>query len=354
MRFGTFHEYAAPPWTNPHDVVQQQFEQMLAAEAAGFHELWLAEHNARRYGMGGNCVTTAASAAAATKRIRIATAITRLPLHNPLHLAEDLAYVDVLSKGRLDWGIGKGYDPLEFGSYGVPIEERDQRWEECYRAVRQMWRTGRTEFSGEIYKHADGELQPTPLQRPELPTWMMVSGSEPTIVWAAEQGIPIVIGSGPPWDDIRSRLEMYGEVATRAGHSPELVQHNLANTWQLRLVHVATTRERAIAEFRAGCMWYMEALANRAMFGFAREHQPYEYYVEHKGLVLGSPDDVGEELERYAEKTGVNNLVCWFNIGGQPHAQVLSAIQRFGEEIVPRLKGVGYAWGAHRPWVVAS
>jgi hypothetical protein len=137
---------------------------------------------------------------------------------------------------------------------------------------------------------------------------------------------------------------MYAEEAARCGFSDSIIRHNLANTWQLKQVHVSRTTERAIDEYRQGLMWYMEALANRAMFGFAREQQPYEYYVEHKAVVLGSPEKVTEELIEYSASTGINNIICWFNLGGQPHAQVLSALQIFSEEVMPRLTEVGYDW----------
>ena len=122
MKFGTFNLHAVPPTVSPYDVIDQQFEQMIEAEKSGFHEIWLAEHNGRRYGMVGNVLAPAAALARSKSRIRIATAVTRLPLHHPVHLAEDLAYIDALSHGRLDFGVGKGYDKLEFDTYGVPFD----------------------------------------------------------------------------------------------------------------------------------------------------------------------------------------------------------------------------------------
>ncbi len=337
MKFGTFHLYSMPESTTGYDVIQNHFQQALAAEELGFHEVWLAEHSARAYGFNGNTVLAAAAIAAATKRIRIATAVTRLPLHHPLHLAEDLAYVDNLSQGRLDWGIGKGYDQLEFGVYGVDFEEREERWQETYDAVRQMWDTGRTEFKGKFYNFDDAELLPLPLQSPSLPTYLMVSGSESSVVWAAERLLPIAIGSGPGWDDIRAKLELYANVADTAGYPRDLIEKTVANTWQLRQVHVAETTEQAIDEFREGLMWYMDSLSNRAMFGFARESKDYEYYLEHGALVVGSPEKVVEDLKEYSARTGINNVISWFSIGGQPQAQVLRGMQLFSEQVMPKL-----------------
>ena len=198
MDFGTFHLHSAPADRPSRTIVHEHFQQMLAADRLGFAEVWIAEHNAREYGFIGNSVIVAAALAAATTRIRIGTAVTRLPVHNPLHLAEDLAYADILSGGRVDWGVGKGYDEHEFTTYGVNFAEREERWEETFNAVRQMWSTGRTAYNGRFYSLGDGQLIPLPQQDP-LPTYIMVSGSERSVTWAAERLLPIVIGSGPGW-----------------------------------------------------------------------------------------------------------------------------------------------------------
>lgn len=336
MQFGTFHLYSVPPWTDAQTAVRDHFDQMLAADRLGFDEVWLSEHNARTYGFSGNSILVAASLAAATSRIRIGTAVTRLPLHNPLHVAEDLAYVDILSRGRLDWGVGKGYDRHEFETYGVPYDEREARWQETFDAVRQMWQTRRTQFDGQFFHQSDGDLLPLPVQE-SVPTYVMVSGSERSVLWAAERLLPIVIGSGPGWDDIRMKLELYATCAESAGHARADVERTVAQTWQLRPVHVAATYEQAAAELERGLMWYMASLASRSMFGFAQEQQDYDYYLAHGSVVLGSPEKVVEEMHEYRERTGINNVICWFNVGGQPNQQVLDALALFAAEVQPHL-----------------
>jgi len=337
MKFGTFTFHAVPPHTHPFDVVRHGFEQATGAEKAGFHEVWLAEHNGRAYGLLGNTVVAAAAIAGATTKIRIGTAVTRLPLHHPVHLAEDLAYVDIVSGGRVDWGVGKGYDELEFASYGVPFDEREGRWEETFVAVQQIWRSGRTKFKGEYFEFGDAELLPPPLQRPTLPTYVMVSRSDSSVIWAAERLLPVVIGSGPDWDDVKHKLALYEETAVAAGFDERDIAETLPRCWQMKQVHVAETTERAIDEYRDGLMWYFDALGNRAMFGFSNETQPYEYYIRHPNVLIGSTEKVGEALSRYREYTGMQNVIGFFNIGGQPHLQVLNALELFGAEIIPSL-----------------
>jgi alkanesulfonate monooxygenase SsuD/methylene tetrahydromethanopterin reductase-like flavin-dependent oxidoreductase (luciferase family) len=337
--FGTFHLHSTPLEKQPREIVHEHFQQMLAAEKLGLEEVWIAEHNAREYGFSGNSVIVAAALAAATSRIRIGTAVTRLPVHNPLHLAEDLAYVDILSEGRLDWGVGKGYDEREFNSYGVDYAQREERWEETFDAVRQMWSTGRTRYSGEFYNLGDGKLIPLPQQRP-LPTYIMVSGSERSVVWAAERLLPIVIGSGPGWDDMRAKLELYAETAGKHGHAPADIERTVAHTWQLRPVHVAPTYEQAVKEFETGLMWYMSSLDNRAMFGFSHERKDYDYFLTHGSVMVGSPAKLVEDLADYNERTGINKVICWFNVGAQPPEQTLRALELFAGEVASPLSNV--------------
>src|SRR5690242_5749667 len=99
MGFGTFHLFSLPDWMTDGEMIHNELEQGRWLEELSFDEAWLAEHNARVYGITGSLQVTAAALAATTQRIRIGAAVTRLPLHHPLHTAEDLALVDVLSNG---------------------------------------------------------------------------------------------------------------------------------------------------------------------------------------------------------------------------------------------------------------
>lgn len=339
MKFGTFHLFSCPPWTNPYDVLEHEYEQMVHADQIGLDEVWLGEHNARPYGIVGNCVLSAAVVAAMTERVRIGTAVSRLPLHHPLHLAEDLAHVDILSNGRLDWGLGKGYDSLEFSTYGVPFEEREERWQEVFDAVHHYWRTGRTGFEGKFHRGADAEFFPPSLQKPLIPIYVIISRSDSSVVWAAQHLYPFMLGSACDRDDTKHKLELYRQTALEAGFSEAAVANALDNCWQLRQIHLSTSVDRAVAEFEASMMWYFETRQNRVMFGYPGEIQSYQWYLDNGFVLLGTPDIVAEELGSYSEYTGMKNYLCWFNVGGQPQARVLNAMSSFTEEVIPQLAG---------------
>ncbi len=338
MNFGTFHLYSQPPWLSDADVVRQELEQARWDEELGFDEAWLAEHNARVYGIVGSLQVTAAALAATTKRIRIGAAVTRLPLHHPLHTAEDLALIDVLSGGRFDFGIGKGYDPLEFKTYGVPFEERDGHWEEALEIVLRAWRDGRIAHEGKYWTIPETEVFPKPLQRPHPPVYLMVTQSDDSVVFAAKRLYPVIFGQGPDWDDAKRKLGLYRATALASGHAAADIEAVISRIAQLKQVHVASSVQKARDEYEKGLMWYFATSANRGMFGFNREPQPYDYYLQHRSVMLGTPEAVAEQIAEYREYTGIPNIVCWFNCGGQPHDQVRRSMELFAAKVMPRLK----------------
>src|SRR6185369_11202961 len=219
MKFGTFHLFSQPPWWSEREMIDNELEQARWLEDLGFEEAWLAEHNARVYGIVGSLAITAAALAATTKTLRIGAAVTRLPLHHPLHTAEDLALVDVLSNGRFDWGIGKGYDPLEFETYGVPFDERDERWEEAMDIVLRAWTAGRIKHEGKFWTIPETELFPKVIQRPHPPVWVMVTQSDSSVVYAGEHLYPVIFGQGPDWDEAKRKLELYRTTARASGYA---------------------------------------------------------------------------------------------------------------------------------------
>jgi alkanesulfonate monooxygenase SsuD/methylene tetrahydromethanopterin reductase-like flavin-dependent oxidoreductase (luciferase family) len=338
MKFGTFHLFSVAPWTTPHDVIEDEMNQIVAEDEAGFDVIWLAEHNGRRYGVVGSVLLTVAAAARLTKRARLATAVIRLPLHHPLHLAEDLAYVDVLSGGRVDFGVGKGYDPLEFSTYGVPFEEREERWQDVFASVLHIWETGRTEHAGTFNQGADAELFPGLVQQPVLPIYIMVSRSDSSVVWAAERLYPIHLGQGPDWDNVKHKMELYAETARNAGFGDEAIDNALSNCWQVKQMHLSASTDQAADEYRDGLMWYFQTKTNRVMFGYSPDPVPFEGYRDHHAVLLGSSERIIDQLGRYCEYTGVQNVTCWFNCGSQPQGQVLADVDRFAAEVAPALR----------------
>lgn len=343
-RYGVFALSTVPPWHSHNVAVNKALEQIKHADKLGFEDAWVAEHNGRKYGITASAQLLLAAAAAATTRIRVGSAVSRLAMHHPLRLAEDYAYIDQLSSGRLNFGIGKGYDPVEFQAYDIDLTEREERYNEVLDIVMQAWRTGKVKFQGKHYQVPgvgetidEIELFPEVFQKPIPPTYVMVSSSEESLRSAARQGFAFVLG-GATRDQAKSLVEVYREEARAAGHSFDAIDENLARSSQFKATHVADTAEQARREFREGYMWFVGEKKNRAKVGLSIEDLTFEQYVERKMLILGSPDDVAEEVASFHRYTGLGGLVLWFDGGGsQPQEQVLQSMTTFAEKVRPQL-----------------
>ena len=342
--YGIFSLSNVPPWNSHNEVVHKAVEQITHADRLGFEEAWVAEHNGRRYGIVASAQLLLAAAATATSRIRLGSGVSRLPMHHPLRLAEDYAYVDQLSNGRLNFGIGKAYDRLEFQAYGVPEAERDERYEEAFEIVMQAWRTGRVKYQGTHYQvPAAGEvtdeieLFPEVAQKPTPPVFVMVSSSEESLRSAARRGFSFVLGQRPTRDEVRRLVGVYREEAVAAGHSFDVIDENIARASQLKAVHVSESLEQAKEEHREGYMWYVGVLTNRAKVGLGIEELSYDEYIDRGTLILGSADQVAEELASFHSHTGLGGMVAWFDAGSQPQEQVLRSMSLFAEKVRPQL-----------------
>ena len=143
------------------------FEQIIEVEKLGFDQAWVTEHHFGGYG--GTLPhppTFLAAAAQMTSRIRLGVAVAVLPLHNPLDLAESYAMADVISNGRIDFGIGKGSEPVEYRKFGASRDEATARFHESAEIIRQAWSDAPVNFHGEFYSYDNVNILPKPVQRP--------------------------------------------------------------------------------------------------------------------------------------------------------------------------------------------
>jgi alkanesulfonate monooxygenase SsuD/methylene tetrahydromethanopterin reductase-like flavin-dependent oxidoreductase (luciferase family) len=148
----------------------------------------------------------------------------------------------------------------------------------------------------------------------------------------------VIFGQGPDWDDARRKVALYRSTALAAGFSEREVDGVSRRFGQLKQMHVAESQQQARDEYEKGMMWYFQTSANRGMFGFNKEPQPYEYYLNHRSTILGTPAEVTEQIEEYRAYTGIENIICWFNCGGQPHEQVRRSMQLFSAKVMPKLR----------------
>lgn len=348
LHFGIFVLTNVPEWSNEHEAVHKGIDQINLADELGFEEAWVAEHNARRYGIISSSQVLLASVAGTTKSIRLGSGVTRLPMNHPLKLAEDFSLLDVISNGRLNFGIGKAYDLLEFQAYGIDPAERDDRYQETFEIIMQGWKNGKINYKGKHFsvpgegEHAEEiQLMPMPVQKPHPPVFIMVSQTEESLRYAAREGFAFVLGQMPTWEHMAHLVSVYREEARNAGYSYDAIDANIARSSQLKAIHVSESREVAAQEYEKGLMWYLSILSNRAKVGLGLTELSFQDYLDKGAIILGSSDDVAQQLEDYKKATGIGGLVGWFDAGSQPQDQVLSSMTKFAQEVRPQLTSRG-------------
>ena len=196
IKFGIFHIVQWHESRSPQDALSEALEQIELADRLGIEEAWLGEHRFSRHGLLSGIFSFAGHVAARTSRIRIGTAVVVLPFHNPILVAEEAAMLDILSGGRLDFGVGSGYQRQEFEGVGVNVGEGRDRFREHLDVITRAWTEERLTFHGKYTNVDDLWVIPKPLQKPHPPLYIAVSTSAASVEYAASRNIPIIVG-GP-------------------------------------------------------------------------------------------------------------------------------------------------------------
>lgn len=353
MRFGTYYFLQAPPGRSDEEVVHGEFSQILLSEELGYDTVWLTEHHFTEYGISVSPMALAAAIAAKTERINIGLAAAILPFHDPIRLAEEIAFVDILSRGRLRVGIGRGNRPIEFAGYRVSQEENRERFGETLDIMMQAWTQERVSYQGRFFSIEGIPVRPKPFQKPHPPL-MLVCVSPETVAFAARRAWPMLnsILFGPIQQLIEKR-EVYVAAMRTAGYDEDAVKTALASWSVSRHIYVAPTDREAIEEAQAAELWYQQALA-RFLVPENIDTAPSTLQPQFHALaetlrtiswekliaetvVFGSPERVIDKV-REMQALGVGELLCWMNFGTLPQDRVQRSLRLFAEKVMPHFR----------------
>ena len=348
MKFGTFHLFQKPPGRSDSDVFAAELAQIESAEALGFDGVWLAEHHFQWYGIGTDLMQIGAWVAARTERVRIGTAIVTLPFHDPLRLAEQAATLDIMSGGRLDLGVGRGYQATEFAGFGVPMDESRARFDECIEILIRAWTEESFSYDGRFTQVQDVSVLPKPLQAPHPPIYVASWMTPETIRYAAERGYPIISPAGLAADQIKTNYQLYRETLELAGRPgdadlPALV-HVYVDDSDERAKEIGADYSRrygaSLATLGSPSAKDGELPAGYSTYdGFEMGAQVRETRQELK--LFGSPETVARRIEWLRDELGVNYVLCWMNMGGLDPELVQRSMGLFAREVMPRFRTVG-------------
>ena len=281
-------------------VYERAIERFEIMDQTGYDAVWLAEHHFSGFSVCPSVHMMATMAAARTQRLRIGTAVSLAPFYHPLRLAEEIALLDNLSGGRVNWGAGRGFSRVEFEAFGVPVEESAGRFREAVDVVLGAWTQDRLTHASEHF-HFDGvEVLPKPLQQPHPPVWMAAT-SEGAIDWAAGRGFSILMDPHCTHVDLASKRRRYGERMAAAGFSAAERAIPMA-----RLIAVGESAEQAEAVARRGAAWTVGSYIG----GGARDGvDPVERYVNDV-IIHGTPASVIDQIRGLQETASLNYLLC--------------------------------------------
>ena len=290
-------------------VYDRALERFGVMDRTGYDAVWLAEHHFSSFSVCPSVHMMATMAAAQTEKLRIGTAVSLAPFYHPLRLAEEVALLDVLSGGRVNWGAGRGFARGEFAAFGIPVEESASRFRETVDIVLAAWSQERLTHHGEHFDFDDVEVLPKPMQQPGPPVWMAAT-SESAIDWAASRGFSILMDPHCTHSELASKRRRYGEQLAGAGFSAVGRDIPMA-----RLIAISDNAQRAEAIARRGASWMLGAYMgpqHRGDHGTsapAAEVDPVERYVN-EVIIHGTADSVLDQIEELKESAQMNYLMC--------------------------------------------
>lgn len=350
MNFGMLHLFENPVGKSEHEIVHEQLTLMRAAEDYGFDSVWPAEHHFSEYGYCASPALTLAALARETRRLRLGTGVVVLPLNHPLRVAEDYAMLDLMSDGRVDLGVGRGYQPTEFAGYGVDPTTTRTMFDEAIQVIRQAWTREAVTFHGDHYRVDGVAVRPKPLQRPHPPIWMAALSPE-TFELAGRYGFHLLFGTafGLPPEKAHELQVAYRRGLVAGGHDPATRRRAC-----LTMVYVADTLERARAEFQEPVIWYYRTISRyvapprgqAAVKGYEMYVKTrdlaatasWEDFLARKAVVCGDPDTVVEALATAQQTHGFTDLLCWTRLGGLDHRKVLRSMDLMSTKVFPHLR----------------
>jgi alkanesulfonate monooxygenase SsuD/methylene tetrahydromethanopterin reductase-like flavin-dependent oxidoreductase (luciferase family) len=331
----------------------ERIEEYKLAEAVGFDGIMLNEHHNAPFCMQPRIGVFGAVLAAITERVKIVQLGNPLPvIGNPLQLAEEIAMIDMISKGRLVAGIVRGAGTEQYANNVNPAYNRE-RFEEAHDLLVKIWTTpGPWRWEGNHYQFRVVNPWALPVQKPHPRIWVPGVVSTETIIWAAQRRYPY-IALNTAVEATKKIWEVYDAAAREAGYEPGPEQHGY-----LIRCHVAETEEKALEGGRQ-FMWMQGEFTGlghpvwasppgygspttrrQRLSGARRAAASFEQQLEDTTIIAGTPDQVIERLKFIMEATRPGIFALWGNDGKVNHEDSMTCIRLLGEEVLPAVRDI--------------
>jgi probable F420-dependent oxidoreductase len=337
MRFGLIYSIEGGAGDRPDQVFRDALEEIALAESQGFDSVFISEHHFVPNGFFPSPLIALSYLAARTSKIRFGPGVLLLPLYDPVHLAEDCAVLDIISNGRLILGVGQGYRPEEFSSFGVDLRHRPAMLREGVNLIRRLWTEPAVTFRGEHFRAEQLPLRPQPVQKPAPPIWVAAKKRK-AVELAGEVGDGWFADPITPLPSIRENRRYWEQAVRKAGGDP--AQKSLAYYREFLVADDDATA------WRLGREPMMEAYRNYLRWGHLVDHNGRTISSENEGMLeslvrerftLGGAERCAEDIRMLREILGISDLIMKMKFPGLAHPEVMKSIKLFGERVQPRI-----------------
>jgi len=339
MQFGLF-DWIEASRRAPAEVYEHKLALAAAAEQAGFHGFFIAEHQGTPLSIDGSPSVLLSALFQRTRRLRAGALTFCLPWYNPYRFYHEVCMLDQLSGGRLELGVGRGVSPIESQIFGLhSIDESREKYRETLEAFFAACRAETLNFQGKHYVYRDAELHVKPVQRPYPPLWFPSSNRD-SIDFTARHGYHTAFLGKTA--DCRPLFERYRELWER--HRNDAGRHNahvaapfLAKTQHLLVAENGPEAKR-LGE-AAHRMWNAHIHHLTRKLGRPDVHNTEAYSPDSAHpLITGTPAEVRDKLGAMVHASGINYLLCVFSFGDLAPEHAMRSIQLFSKEVLPALK----------------
>ena len=325
-------------------ILNEAVEQTKVAEDLGFGRVWYVEHHFSNYSICPSPLLMAAHLAGQTKKIRLGTGVVVAPLYQPPRLLAEIAMVDTLSNGRLDVGVGTGYQEYEFARFGLTLDNRSEKTVEVLELIHKGLTQPSFTYDGKFFKQPNTAINVRPVQSPYPPVWL--AGTDPMLHRAAARyGFNILL-SGQAGST--RRLGRFLDTV-RDSYRAEGADPNGFNFGLLRAAFVTESKKEA--EHYADCLRYQQRLAvslkrrtEVVVDDYMVAEVPYEDELPldkiASNLMVGDPHRCAEIVTQEIQALGVNHLVIQPQIGDIEIKAALRSMERWMTEVVPLVEKV--------------
>lgn len=331
----------------PEQFILEIRDQAIQADRLGMHSAWIGEHHFDSLGVNSCPHLLLASIIPLTKRIRMAPAVVVLPLQHPLRVAEEYATLDLLSGGRVDMAVGRGYDRREYVPFGAEYMDSLEMLDEGTEVILKAWNSpGPWSHKGRFFDIPEMTITPRPVQKP-IPFYMACF-SQASMDLAAKHGTDIIFApfaASLTFGGLAEAVAQYRATCAKAGKTPGKAKCSY-------FIHIADTpaeddygREALMRYFTHAVkpafkqepgktpptMLYFNRI-NEILAGMRKEN------LTDKSILLGNSKQITETLKR-VEAAGIDEVILYFNVGAKPHNMVLAQMEKFMTEIAPNFEG---------------